>query len=309
MTSLLAPADKFLFVPANHSGYNVNSFKGNLFFLPPINDISYQIPCIIFPSPGSNILMIFSHGNGCDIGSYANYQEVAKHFGINILFWEYPGYGCCKGTVSASNIDKHFEQVMSFVRNVMKWPLSNIIFYGHSIGTGPTCKMVSTLEQKEKVGGMMLQSPYSSIRDMAKVFAGKLGYLIWERWNNLEAVKTINCPVMLIHGKKDNLIPYTHSEQLYAALPSKQKVIHLYEYANHNYFNPEDLMKALGQLVETVKETAVEVKNNDLGYLAEKYPNTEKDDNKHNRSCSTGGFFSSLISLSTSSLSSLTGKK
>jgi pimeloyl-ACP methyl ester carboxylesterase len=59
----------------------------------------------------------------------------------------------------------------------------------------------------------VLQSPYTSIKDVVKSFAGGLAAaVITNRWNNVEEAKSITDPVLIIHGQKDKIIPYSHSE-------------------------------------------------------------------------------------------------
>jgi predicted esterase len=64
-------------------------------------------------------------------------------------------------------------------------------------------------------------SPFTSVRDAASNLAGSLlSYLVATHHNNLEQMKIISCPVFLIHGKKDKVIPYQHSETLYNQIKS-----------------------------------------------------------------------------------------
>mgnify|MGYP003877699049 FL=1 len=62
---------------------------------------------------------------------------------------------------------------------------------------------------------LILMSPCTSIKDVAHKVAGKFGSLIVaERFQNIEEIKKANCPIFFIHGKKDTLVPYTHTVDL-----------------------------------------------------------------------------------------------
>lgn len=64
-------------------------------------------------------------------------------------------------------------------------------------------------------------SPFTSIKDVAYNFVGSISYFVNDHFNNLECMKNIKCPVLLIHGEDDQLIPYSHSNKLFDALLSQ----------------------------------------------------------------------------------------
>ena len=86
----------------------------------------------------------------------------------HILAFEYPSYGLCVGSKEPNEetINDHAERAYSFVRDTVKWPTNRILIYGHSIGTGPACHIAST----RPIGGLILQSPYLSLRHLIERF-------------------------------------------------------------------------------------------------------------------------------------------
>lgn len=129
-----------------------------------------------------------------------------------MLAVEYPGYGLYKGTPNDAMIMKDTEAVYDFFVKKLNVKHQNIVIFGRSIGSGPATYLASQRE----VGALILMSAFTSIRDVVKDFAGKWAqYLVKQRFNNLEMIAKVNCPIFLIHGQKDKLIPYTHSEELH----------------------------------------------------------------------------------------------
>ena len=97
----------------------------------------------------------------------------------------------------------------------------NILLFGRSIGSGPATYLAS----KRETGALILMSAFTSIRAVVKDFAGKWAqYLIKERFNNFEAIPKVKCPVFFVHGQRDNLIPFSHSQDLHS---KKIKIIAL----------------------------------------------------------------------------------
>lgn len=84
----------------------------------------------------------------------------------------------------------------------------DIILFGRSIGTGPATELAAYVQPC----ALLLMTAYLSIRSVVSNVAGKLaGYLIYERFRNIDNIKNVTCPTFLIHGQKDTLIPSSHS--------------------------------------------------------------------------------------------------
>ena len=84
--------------------------------------------------------------------------------------------------------------------------------FGRSIGSGPATYLAST----KNIGALILMSPFMSIRAAVKDIAGSWAqYLIKERFNNIEAIKTVSCPTFFVHGQKDGVVSFQHSKKLH----------------------------------------------------------------------------------------------
>lgn len=90
---------------------------------------------------------------------------------------------------------------------------ADILVFGRSIGSGPATYLAS----KRKVGALVLMSAFTSIRSAVKDIAGPLAqFFIKERFNNVEAITRVYCPTFIVHGQKDALIPFQHSQHLHS---------------------------------------------------------------------------------------------
>ena len=218
--------EPFLFPAPNPSHYTTTSHDDHLIWLPTEHGSSDapKIPCMIY-SPGdqANFFMIFAHGNGCDIGTMHSFMKMlSQSLNTHVFIFEYPSYGLCHGLGSANKttINHHAERAYSFIHETLQWPTNRILVYGHSIGTGTACHIAST----KSIGGLILQSPYTSIQDVIKGMIGFPGHFFGgSYWNNLEAMKHIHCPTLFIHGERDTLIPSEHSKILYNSLLHNQR--------------------------------------------------------------------------------------
>ena len=144
---------------------------------------------------------------------YPTLFDLSSSLKCDVISYDYSGYGCSTGTPSENEIIDDIVHVMSFCLNIIHVPLNKLILFGHSIGTIPTIYLSSRNTFRE-LGGVVLISPSSSgsINDYKqdnKIKRRKLSSM-----NSNYNVNDIACPVFLIHGQKDNIIPVYHSHEL-----------------------------------------------------------------------------------------------
>ena len=158
---------------------------------------------------------------------------------------EYPGYGLAPGSPCADAIDRHVRAAYDHFTVRLRVRPERIVLFGASVGTGPAARLAAAVQAGGgRVGGLILQSPYTCVRDAAASLVGSLAYLIFERWDNAAALRDLRCPLLIIHGTADDVIPFAHGVAL-RELREKNKlpcVFHAQPGATHNaYRAKEDL--------------------------------------------------------------------
>lgn len=288
--------------------YNAQSHIENLFWIPATSPNDAPIPCMFYTphnrSKRIEYLMIFCHGNGCDIGSmHYTLSTFAKELNVYILSFEYPAYGLCTATSpSHETINTHAERTFAFVRDVLQWPAERIILFGHSVGSGVACHLASI----QTIGALILQSPYSAIRDLIREKAGIFSIFVSGRsWDNLEAMKTITCPVLFIHGQDDTLIPSRHSETLHDACTNAEgKKLVLLPKEHHNSMSETTLLKYITPFLS--KQLAQLNPNLPLPRLTIDAMLREQPEIVPNTVSSQTGIFNSLLAMSKASTAATT---
>lgn len=86
----------------------------------------------------------------------------------------------------------------------------DIVVCGRSIGSGPAVHLASN----RNPGALILISPFKSIQETAGTILGLFSFIVKNRFDNLSKMKKVTCPLLLIHGQLDNLIPFSHSLEL-----------------------------------------------------------------------------------------------
>ncbi|KAH8584751.1 alpha beta hydrolase [Cryptosporidium sp. chipmunk genotype I] len=241
--------------PGTYSSYDITSYPETILIPGPI-DVDKKIPCFFFaPRSNSKILVIYAHANGVDIGEiHGRLRYVSERLKVNMLLFDYPGYGKCEGRSDESSVDQCMNVLLNFATQELNWPIENIILWGCSIGTGPSTRQAKILnEQKKKLGGLVLQCPYKSIKHAAESLAGKIGrFLISQRWNIQSEIMDCSCPVLWIHGKKDSLFSWYGSLEMYNNYHIHLRSCHFPKDANHHYFDIEvDIIQPIQQFIHT----------------------------------------------------------
>eukprot|EP00286_Rhodomonas_abbreviata_P021241 CAMPEP_0181308882 /NCGR_PEP_ID=MMETSP1101-20121128/11714_1 /TAXON_ID=46948 /ORGANISM="Rhodomonas abbreviata, Strain Caron Lab Isolate" /LENGTH=276 /DNA_ID=CAMNT_0023415323 /DNA_START=763 /DNA_END=1593 /DNA_ORIENTATION=- len=173
----------------------------------------------------ASTVLIYCHANSEDLGSiYACAQWICQMLGVHVLVPEYPGYGLCSGNPCESSVNKAVLAACHWVRDSMCWDPDHIVIYGRSIGTGPAINAAA----KGLVGGVILVSPYTSIREIVQEHVGSV--ISWltagsSDWHNLAMMAEVQCPVLLIHGTTDEIIPASHSKALHGACSAPKRLI------------------------------------------------------------------------------------
>jgi acetyl esterase/lipase len=227
--SILFPA------PTDDKYDQIENNKGHLLFVPKYKDDHklFHIPCMYQETQfraKSNKVFLYFHGNAEDIfNATTNVSVIKSSLPFNTICMEYPGYSIYYEEKSAETIENDSLILFDFLTNECKVNNKDIVICGRSIGTGPATYLAS----KRKPGALILISPIKSIRDTVKNLIGPMQYLIRDRFNNYDRISGVTCPLLIIHGQKDSLIPYEDSIKLSEKTSGPYELV-LPENMNHN---------------------------------------------------------------------------
>ena len=215
--------------------------KDKILFIPKQlnNGKQFHIPCYYQRNENqlnSNKFFLYFHGNAEDIfTSISNLTQIKSNLPYHIISIEYPGYSVYYQEKNAKTTEEDSLIVFDFLVNECKVDPKNIVLCGRSIGTG----VATYLASQRKPGALILISPIKSIQDTAKSILGFMKFIISDRYNNYERIKNVTCPLLIIHGQRDSLIPYEDSIELAERTSGPYELI-LPEQMNHNEVNIYD---------------------------------------------------------------------
>jgi pimeloyl-ACP methyl ester carboxylesterase len=219
--------DRLAFCPPQAS-YDLDSYPGELILIPrepwtftgSIDDD--RVPCLFLPSLYARFLLIYFHANGEDLGKTHPFLCAMRDiFKVNILAVEYPGYGICPGTPDEAGVMVNAAAAMHFASETLAWPYDGIKLFGRSVGTGPAVALAA----QYPVAGLILVTPFLSIREVLRGYLGPIADLGKDIFLNYKLADVIDSPTLIIHGKQDELIPISHAVKLYEKLPGKKMMV------------------------------------------------------------------------------------
>jgi esterase/lipase len=224
-----------LIFPHGPASYNAKTFEGNLIYIPRNNPFDESpnripaqsradhykksikpeyIPCLYLPYHlGSSKTMLYFHGNSEDLGQVFDFlMYIRSSLCINVAAMEYPGYGIYHAkTCTASQILEDARIIFDYFTTYVGIDQDDIFIMGRSIGTGPA----SYLASKCDLALLILMSGFVSLRAVVREMAGKIfQYVVKDRFNNLEYIKSVSSPVLIIHGQSDTIINCEQSRQI-----------------------------------------------------------------------------------------------
>lgn len=168
-----------------------------------------------FPGNGKGPTVLFSHGNAGNISHRIDNIRRLLDCGLRVFIYDYRGYGKSAGRPSETGIYEDGLAAWDVLVNKKKVLPDNMVLFGRSLGAAVAIEIAT----KRKAGALIMESAFTSTRDMAKeMFPFQLfAPLLPAHYNNLEKVKQITVPKLIIHGTIDELIPFRMGKGLYDA--------------------------------------------------------------------------------------------
>ena len=151
--------------------------------------------------------VLFFHGRGSHQAIAARYAQHILGRGDNVMVVSYRGFGGNPGSPSRAGILRDAD---AFVAEAVRrtGPRARLWFVGHSLGGAVA---FAAAERYGKPSGVFAISTFGQFKDAApKIVRG----LIPEKWDNLAVAGRLNVPVVLLHGDRDTVVPYTSMAKL-----------------------------------------------------------------------------------------------
>ncbi len=213
-------ADRLIFVP--HPARYAET--GPVLRIPTADGGS--IAAVHWANPSARYTILYSHGNAEDLFDGQWLMEGLRGLGFAVLAYDYRGYGVSGGgpaTTEKACLDA--EAAYDYLVKTLRIPPERVILYGRSVGGG----MAVHLAARRPAAGLVLESPFvSTFRVMTH-----WPLYPFDKLPNLRDIRRVKCPVLVMHGTADRVIPCWHGREVYEAASEPKRCLWV-KGAGHN---------------------------------------------------------------------------
>jgi len=222
--------NKLAFHPDNVNVIPKNRLPQGIQEITVTTEDEVEITSLYIPSAGSEKVLIYFHGNAGNIYHRIPSLLQLHEFGVNVVGVSYRGYGKSGGAPSEEGVYQDGEAIFKYVIENLGFTKRNIIIFGRSIGT----TVAINTAKHEDIGGIILVTPLTSGKAQAKAGGlASISSLAGNSFDNITKMKSVKAPLLVIHGTKDRVIPYSMGKDIFDTAHARKKFIKV-EGADHN---------------------------------------------------------------------------
>jgi uncharacterized protein len=205
-------------------------------------------------------VVLFCHGNAGNIGHRLLFVHYLMNAGASVFLFDYRSFGRSEGIKSLSGLVEDCQSAFDYLTGERKIPACRIVIYGESIGGGPACMLASTRQS----AGLILDSTFTTLMRIARKKISAFGIYPdflqpIPAFDNTAVLAGKHVPVLIIHGKKDEIMPFSEAESNFAAA-SQPKALLALPNSEHNNKDPDFKLYEDGvrKFLNSIKESAHE---------------------------------------------------
>ncbi len=175
------------------------------------------------PRPDSPYALLFLHGNSDNLSDIVPTLRFFHRMGFNTLAIDYRGYGRSGGQASERGTLLDAEAAWRHLLTERGFSGDHIVVLGRSLGGA----VAAWLASRHRPAAVVLESTFSDLLTLARQQYPYLPVrlLLRHRYPTIERVPSIEAPILIVHSREDERIPFEHAERLLAAVPGKRRLL------------------------------------------------------------------------------------
>ena len=169
--------------------------------------------------------VLFMHGNAGNISHRLETIRFYHQLGLNFFIFDYRGYGQSTGNTSEAGTYLDAAAAWDYLIGEQNMDAEQIIIAGRSLGGG----IASELANNVTPAMLILESTFTSMPDASKKHYPfmPISIILKHRYETLNKLKNISCPIVIVHSRNDEVIPFSHAEINFERANQPKKFIEL----------------------------------------------------------------------------------
>jgi fermentation-respiration switch protein FrsA (DUF1100 family) len=174
------------------------------------------------PARDSSVVLLFSHGNGGNISHRLEKLQLLHELNLDILIYDYRGYGMSKGNPSESGLYLDADAMYAYLLKEKGYGPEQIIAYGESLGGAVALELAG----RHALKSIIIEGSFSSIKDIAKHYFPFIpSFILKTKFNSIRKIENITVPKLIMHSIDDEIIPFKYGVALFDAAAGPKKFI------------------------------------------------------------------------------------
>jgi len=201
------------------------------------------------PATKSKQVVLFFHGNGGNMSHRGESLKIFNSLGLNVFIIDYRGYGKSEGSMSEQGFYLDAFTAWQYLVNKRGFKPQDIIIFGRSLGGAVATQLATVVDQK----ALIVESTFSSVKDMASMLRPVISNIVYLRYkfNTKKVINQVNSPLLLMHSKQDEIVPYELGEKVFKAANSPKYFFELKGKHNDGFMQDRaEYKKALKWFIE-----------------------------------------------------------
>ena len=205
------------------------------------------------PREGADRTLLFFHGNAGNISHRGESVAIFHRLGVNLLIIDYRGYGRSQGSPGEQGLYDDARAAWRYLTRERGTDPGRIVLFGRSLGGAVAARLAAETDP----AGLILESTFSSARDMATELLPLLSRLVWLRYrfDTLAAVGQRECPLLVLHSPDDEVIPFRLGQRIFQAAREPKAMFRMRGGHNSGFLDSQpEYQQALAGFLETIRD-------------------------------------------------------
>jgi len=193
------------------------------------------------PADNSQLTVLFCHGNGGNMMHRLDSINLFYNLGLNCFIFDYRGYGSSEGEPSEEGTYLDVAAAYKWLTEKKRISPDNVILFGRSLGGS----IAAHLATKVKAKALIIESTFTSYVDIGRKFYPYMPVRWFARFSyrTIDYIKQVNCPVMIIHSRNDEVVPFEFGLELYETANEPKELVEIFGSHNDGFLVSGEIYK------------------------------------------------------------------